>query len=86
MTKFLLPLLVFAAAPALANTPAATVTPISFQRNGIAYVGTVETRGDVQLISGREVDSGRPFKLTVYKGYVSGTYAGSPVNYSVAQK
>lgn len=87
MTKFLLPLFALTvAAPALATTNSTAATPISFERDGVAYVGTVETKGSAQLISGREVESGRPFELVVRNGHVSGTYAGSPVSYTVAQK
>ena len=86
MTKFLLPLLALTvAAPAFAET-APKVAPISFERDGVAYVGTVETRGELQLISGREVRTGRSFDLVVRNGRVSGTYGDAPVNYVVAQK
>lgn len=86
MTKFLLPLLALTvAAPAFA-APAAQVAPISFERDGISFIGTVETRGELQLISGREVQSGRPFDLVVKKGRVSGTYGDARVSYPVAQK
>ena len=86
MTKFLLPLLALtAAAPAFAGT-SAKVSPISFERDGVAYVGTVETRGELQLISGREVQTGRSFDLVVRNGRVSGTYGDAQVNYMVAQK
>ena len=87
MTKFLLPLLALtAAAPAFATVNASQIAPISFERDGVAYVGTVETRGEMQLINGREVQTGRPFQLVVRNGRVSGTYGDTLVNYAVAQK
>ncbi|NIJ07463.1 hypothetical protein FHS31_001059 [Sphingomonas vulcanisoli] len=87
MTKFLLPLLALtAAAPAFASQPAADVQTISFERDGVAYVGTVKKVGDQQVISGHEVESGRAFDLVVRNGRVSGTYAAQPINYTVAQK
>ena len=69
------------AAPVLAQ-PAAH--PIAFAHDGIHFVGTVIDRDDgTRLIAGREVESGRPFALTVANGTVDGTYDNQPVSYPV---
>ncbi|WP_174275008.1 hypothetical protein [Sphingomonas bacterium] len=91
MTRLLLPAMALVtlsaiAAPALADQRAPTATPIAFARDGVAYVGTLRMRGETQLISGHEVDSGRPFELIVRRGRVSGTYDATPVSYTLAQK
>lgn len=87
MSKFLLSLVAITAVatPALAQQPS-NATPIAFERDGISYVGTVEQRGSVRLISGHEVQSGRPFELEVRNGRVTGTYGSSHVSYTVASK
>lgn len=83
MTKFLLPLLlVGAAAPALAETQD---KPLAFERDGIHYVATVKQVGTVTLISGHEVETGKSFDLRARNGRVDGTYASSPVSYTVGR-
>lgn len=64
------------AAPALAET-------IKFSREGISYSATVRTVGDSQIISGRETKSGKPFRLRVANGKVTGIYGASHVAYPV---
>jgi len=79
MIKFALPLMLLAAAPAMAQ---ADVKPVAFERDGIRYQATVRTENGVTYISGKEVDTGRPFDLKVAKGQVIGRYAGSDVRYA----
>ena len=79
MMKFALPVIVLAATPALAQPE---VRPVAFERDGIRYQATVRTEDGVTYISGKEVDSGRPFELKVAKGRVVGRYAGSDVRYA----
>lgn len=79
MIKFALPVMLLAAAPAFAQ---AEVKPVAFERDGIRYQATVRTENGVTYISGKEVDTGRPFELKVANGRVIGRYAGSDVRYA----
>jgi len=69
------------AAPALAAPEAAT-TPIHFERDGVAYVGTMSERDGVRYLSGREIHGTRTFELQVSNGWVTGYYGGDSVAYA----
>jgi len=78
MTKLVLLASAALAAPALAD-PA---TPIRFERDGVAYVGTMSEQDGVRHLSGREVHGLRTFDLQVSNGWVTGYYGGDAVAYA----
>lgn len=82
MSKFMFAIL----AAATAAAPALAADPITFERDGITYVASVYQKGDVQLIEGHEVQSGRAFTLRVINGRVKGDYAGQPVSYDAPKR
>jgi hypothetical protein len=62
-----------AATPALAET---------FEHAGTTYEYSVAQKGTIRFISGKDVNSGRPFELMVRRGWVEGTVDGNPVSFS----
>jgi hypothetical protein len=61
------------ATPALAET---------FTHEGVTYEYTVEQKGNIRVITGKDTSSGRPFELTVRSGWVDGHVDGTPVSFS----
>jgi hypothetical protein len=61
------------ATPALAET---------FVHDGTTYIYSVEQRGNLQLISGEDSESHKPFTLTVKNGWVEGVVDGRSVSFS----
>ena len=65
---------------------AASAEDISFTRDGVSYQATIETRADgTQRITGREVTSGIPFRLTLRDTVVTGFYNHQPMNFSAKE-
>lgn len=63
--------------------PALAATPISFERDGTAYVGSLTEHDGIQHIVGHEVGSHRMFELYVRNGHVDGMYDGERVSYAL---
>lgn len=61
-----------AAAPAMAET---------FTRDGLTYDYTIKAAGDATVISGKIVDNGESFRLTVKGGRVDGQVGSRPVSF-----
>jgi hypothetical protein len=77
MTKYVLPLAVAAvavAAPAFAD-------PLTFKRDGLDVVGTVEMDGETRILRGTDRRSGADFDLQVKNGFVTGKIGGKRVAY-----
>jgi hypothetical protein len=70
--------LLLASVSALLATPA-FAAPESFVRDGTTYEYTVSKSGEYQIISGRDVNSGKTFNLKVRGSKVVGDYAGKRV-------
>ena len=77
MTKLVLTTL---AAAGLA-VPAFATTPLDFTWEGHKIVGTVDLKGTMQVIKGRDLTTGNDFALYVKDGYVTGDVAGQLVSY-----
>jgi len=80
VTKF-----IFAAAAALlvASPAFANEVARSFTRDGVTYVYTSTTKGDVQVLEGTVQPTGEAFRLVVHKGWVTGKAAGTRVSFRV---
>ncbi len=61
------------ATPALADT---------FVHDGTTYVYSIEQRGDIQILTGVDSKTRRPFTLRVSRNWVDGNVDGSPVSFS----
>ena len=61
-----------AAAPAMAE---------SFSRDGVTYTYTVKSAGEYQVISGKELATGRDFRLRVKGDKVSGRFGDRTVSF-----
>ena len=78
-------IIVAAAIAALGSTIGmAHDAPTRFVRDGVTYEYTTQGHGDRQVLTGRRLPSGEPFRLVVAKGFVHGTASGVPVAFSVA--
>jgi len=77
MTKLVLT----AVAAAAIAAPALAQTPLAFTWEGHKIVGTVDQVGQVQIIKGRDMTTGRDFELHVKNGFVRGDIGGVLVAY-----
>ena len=78
-------ILIAAAIAALSSTIGfAHEAPTRFVRDGVTYEYTSEQHGDRQVLVGRSLSSGAPFRLVVANGRVHGTSSGVPVSFAVA--
>ncbi len=59
-------------------------TPTRFVRDGVTYEYTAERHGERQVLVGRRLPSGEPFRLVVANGHVHGTASGVPVAFELA--
>lgn len=66
----------------LVVTPALAET---FTHDGVTYVYSVEQRGNMRLITGRDVTNNRPFALSVKNGWVAGDVDGNSVSFSTRE-
>lgn len=64
---------------ALADAP----EPISFVHNGVEYSYTIAQQGEARVLTGTANNGAVPFRLRVSGKRVSGTYNGSPVDFSL---
>lgn len=78
----------FSAAVALAgliSTAAAAAGPEQrFVHDGATYVYSTTEKGDTTVINGRRLPDGSSFRYVVRNGRVTGSNAGQPVNFAVA--
>jgi hypothetical protein len=65
-------------------TPALADEPVTLVRDGVTYIYSVETKGDVKILTGRVV-GGEPFRLRVVKGWVGGTVGARTVSFAVRE-
>ena len=79
-------IIIAAAIAALGSTVGmAHGAPTRFVRDGVTYEYTAEQHGDRQVLIGRRLPSGEPFRLVVANGHVHGTASGVPVTFDVAE-
>jgi hypothetical protein len=76
-----------AAILALTVTPAvaAPAEKNSFTHEGITYVYTATTKGDVKVINGKSYPGAKPFELVVRNDRVSGTSGFAPVSFKLSE-
>jgi hypothetical protein len=73
------------AAAALAVPAAAGASERSFTRDGVTYVYTSTQRGDATVLTGKTLETGSSYTLTVRGRRVTGTVGGTPVSFSIAK-
>ncbi|WP_375394817.1 hypothetical protein [uncultured Sphingomonas sp.] len=74
-----------AAIAVLGSTVAmAREAPTRFVRDGVTYEYTAEQHGAHQVLIGRSLPSGEPFRLVVTNGHVHGLVSGVQVAFNVA--
>ena len=78
-------IIIAAAIAALGSTVGmAHGTPTRFVRDGVTYEYVSEMHGNRQVIVGRTLSTGEPFRLVVANGHVHGFASGAPVSFTVA--